>query len=238
MFPLKVKHVFIDIDGTITEVMDNPYSKIPGIGHDCFRCILRDMLTKKFGVSPSLALTKIQEKDLMFGGCIFRIAPALGIPEEELWKRVIVWQKRYLSVYADAVDMVKDLFSKGFFLYVISNNSCKGILAKLAMAGLAKRNHSPYFREIYGMDLFGFGWSKNNPEVYHRILSGGKMSLKEIAIVGDELIGDLKSPRKAGIKHCFIIDRKQREKIVTKDAGIFVKTLKAVPEMLEVKREI
>ncbi len=160
MLPLKINHILVDIDDTITHLKDNPYQNVAGIGSDYFRGVLKDMLVKKFGFNPSFALATIQEKDPIFNGCIFHTAPTLGISEEELWEEVITWQKNHLFVYADAVDMVKILFSKGFCLYVVTNNSCKGALAKLSLADLADRNNSSYFKKIYGMDLFGLGWSK------------------------------------------------------------------------------
>lgn len=44
MLSLKINHILVDIDGTITSLKDNPYLKIPGIGLDYFRGILRDIL--------------------------------------------------------------------------------------------------------------------------------------------------------------------------------------------------
>ncbi|MCK4244859.1 MAG: hypothetical protein KAX20_04460, partial [Candidatus Omnitrophica bacterium] len=55
---------------------------------------------------------------------------------------------------------------------------------------------------------------------------------ENVLMVGDEPAIDLESPRKAGINHCVIVDRKQEDRIVAKDGGIFIKTLKVIPEIL------
>jgi FMN phosphatase YigB (HAD superfamily) len=132
-----MKHILVDIDGTVTSLDSNPYQDIEGISCDYFRGILRDMLARKLNGDHSLALNMIQEKARAFNGCNFRVAPSLDIPEQALWEEVLAWQHEHLSVFDDAVDMIKELFAEGFDLYAVSNNSCKGIQAKLSHAGLA-----------------------------------------------------------------------------------------------------
>ena len=227
-----MKYILVDIDGTVTSLESNPYQPIDGISYDYFRGILRDMLAKKLNCNHSLALNMIQEKAAVFNGCNFRVAPLLGIPEQALWEEVLAWQCKHLSVFDDAVDMVKNLFAEGFNLYAVSNNSCKGIQAKLSHAGLADITGSPYFKKLYGMDLFGLGWSKSMPEVYSIILQKERFSPEEVVLVGDEPAIDLESPLKGGMKHAVIVDRMQKEEVAFKNNGLFVRSLRIIPEIL------
>ncbi|MDD3927465.1 MAG: HAD family hydrolase [bacterium] len=227
-----MKHILVDIDGTITSLENNPYQDINGISCDYFRGILRDMLAKELNYDHSLALNMIQENASVFNGCNFRVAPSLGISERDLWEEVLAWQRTHLSVFDDAVDMVKALFAGGYNLYAVSNNSCKGIQAKLSRAGLADIAGSPYFEKFYGMDLFGLEWSKSMPEVYSIILQKERFSPEEVVMIGDEPAIDLESPLKGGMNYAIIVDRAQEEEVAFENGGVFVKSLKIVPSIL------
>ena len=53
-------------------------------------------------------------------------------------------QKKHLFFYKDAIYMVKELYQRGFNLFMASNNGSQGLLLKLSRGGLATKQGSKY----------------------------------------------------------------------------------------------
>ncbi|MDD2708796.1 MAG: HAD family hydrolase [Verrucomicrobiae bacterium] len=230
------KHLLIDIDGTITQT-DSTLEQEPGIGSDYFRGILRNLLAKKGKAASREALDQIREKEKPFNGCMFKTAPEMGIDADAYWQAVTQWQEKHLTPYPDAVEMVRTLHAKGFQLYVVSNNSCQGILAKLHRAGLAQKENTPYFKRIFGMDVFGRGFDKGNPVVPASILKMENLPPEDTATVGDDLEQDGRIPAGAGIKKAFIIRRNQTTPFIPGENGItFINDLRLICNLCRSKK--
>lgn len=229
---LNGKYVLLDVDGTI--ITDPPYNKDCSIGTDYFREILRDALIEKLQINALEAIDIIRKHEFHFNGCMFATAASLGVDAEAYWRGVTAWQEKHISPYDDSVVLVKHLYSRGIRIYIVSNNSCRGILAKLARAGLGNRHGSEYFSRIYGMDTFGMGYNKSMAEVYRRILETENLDPAEVLTIGDNPEEDWKVPATTGIKNSIIIQRRRPEKITPYGQHVyFVNDLKYISEILE-----
>ena len=233
---IRVSNVFVDLQQTLTDdASQNNYLSDPDLKGGYFEGILRDILIKKLRFSPLYALEKIRETTKPCGWTdpFYAVSHSdFGISEEELWEEVLKWQGEHIIVFEDAVEMVKELYKRGFNLYMVSNCARIVVLSELTTAKLAERSWSSYFKQIYGcFDILGL--QKDNPLVYKKILSKENLNPEKTIMIGNELGIDLYSPKKAGIKYSVIVDRKQEEKIIFKDGGIFVNDLKIVPQILE-----
>lgn len=232
---IDVSNVFVDLQQTVTDdASQNNYVSDPDMKGNYFGGILRDLLVKKFKFSPSNALKKIRDATKPCGWIDPFYAAShysLGISEEEMWKEVLKWQDEHLIIFDDAVYMIKELCKRMFSIYMVSNCPRSAILSQLTTAKLAKRNSSLYFKGIYGsVDL---GLSKDNPLCYKKILEAGNFNPEKVVMIGDEPGIDLESPRKAGIRYSIIVDRRQEDKMFSKDGGIFVNSLRTVPQILK-----
>jgi FMN phosphatase YigB (HAD superfamily) len=227
-FPARVKTLFFDIDGTITEDLSNTGE----VGY--FEYVFRDLLVKKHHLSSQKALSMVLNAEDKVAGKDPFLALAqdnLGISESELWEAIIRFQHRNLRVYADAVSLIKKLYTTKYGLYVTTNNTTNRALAKLACAGIADRSGSKYFKKIYGYDFTGF--KKSSTDFYRKIFNDKSLHIEDTVIVGDDPVCDMEIPREIGVKGFIIINRKQREEVVIeKNGAYFVNNLKRAWDIL------
>lgn len=228
---LFAKHAFIDIDGTIVEA-DETFRDDPEIGTDFFRGVLRDMLGERRNLSPADAIEEIRGTEVQFNGCMFKTAWKLDLSPEDYWNRIVEWERRHLSPFSDAIDMVKKLKYASMELHVVSNNSCHGILAKLHRAGLADMNGSGYFKTIFGMDVFGIGYAKGDPHVFSKALEIAGIAPGDVVTIGDDPSQDWRVPASAGISKSIIVKRAQREPMLKLGDGVYsVNNLRVAAEI-------
>ncbi|MFH2069071.1 MAG: HAD-IA family hydrolase [Candidatus Omnitrophota bacterium] len=226
---LFVKHVLVDIDGTIV-YEDCNYPDNFGVSVNYFLGILRDLMVKKHHLKPEAALTKILDCESKFPE-EYPYPRYLGIPERKVWTEIAKWQNKHLFVYPDAARMIKRLYETGFTLYLASSNGKKAALSKLCRAGLSNLKRTKYFKDMFGGDVIRCG--KTGPEYFASILAKTGFLPEDMVMIGDDAEMDLKNAKKAGIEKVIIVWRAQPEEVVLKEnGGIYVRTLDVVPKLL------
>lgn len=203
MEKIKVKTVFIDLEGTIVDNNSrNTYRSDPDLNGDFFGGQLRDLLVEKFGFTLAEAMKKVKNATKPCGwyDAFYAVThSALGISRKELWEKIVAWEKKHVIIYKDAVYMVKKLYQEEFELYMVSNCAKGAVLGQLGGCGLADNpKNSPYFREVYG--CYDLGLSKDSSLVYEKIVEKEKVDPKNTVMIGNEVEIDLVSAQKAGIK--------------------------------------
>ena len=129
--------------------------------------------------------------------------------------------------------MVKELYQRGFNLFMASNNGSQGLLLKLSRGGLATKQGSKYFKGFYGDDLLGC--QKSTPIFFRKLLKIEKFDPSNVVMIGDSLQEDYLNAWRGGFRKVIIVNRRQKERIIEKKA-IFVNTLKIIPDILELRR--
>ncbi|MFV0416714.1 MAG: HAD family hydrolase [Chthoniobacterales bacterium] len=154
----------------------------------------------------------------------------LALPENEAWTWLEQWHREEIIVYPDAVEMVKILHAAEMPLYIVSNNPLSGCHLKLQRAGLAKRDGSAWFREVFGSNVC-MG-QKSQPEFWNRCLDRIGIPPGEIAIVGDNPKEDGAVPRSCGVGTVVLVDRKRVSRMEKTPEAILTNTLDCAPGLL------
>jgi len=197
-----VQNVFFDIDNTIT-FCNLGYSDV---GY--FEYVLAGLLSRTKNISFGEALQAALAAERNYSGLDpFCAARELGVPLESFRNEIDEIQKRFLIIFEDAVELVKILKRNGSGLFIASNNHRLRAHAALKAAGLSGWEDSEYFSSLFTPDVTGF--SKSRVEFYARLIAMGDFNPEEMLVIGDNIYDDCVIPRKAGIKHSVIIDRKR-----------------------------
>ncbi|MFH0963888.1 MAG: HAD family hydrolase [Planctomycetota bacterium] len=234
---LSARHVLIDMDYTITYPTSPPEKELlDGLESDSyFLAILRDLLARSRRLSRPAALKMIRSHCDPDSQCLFTILDAIGIAAEEYWQAVLDYHRTHLAAYPDALDMIRELHSRGFRIYTATTNSRMAALSKLACAGLATLHGSPYFSGFFGGDICEGG--KSGPRFFRTILKIGRLAPADCLMVGDDPQMDLASAKAAGIRQVVLPQRNRIEElVVADDGGIYVNSLSVVPKLLRLKR--
>ena len=201
-----VKNVFFDIDNTIA-CCALGYNDV-GYFEYALAGIIASMRNISFGEALEAALAAEQNYP---GLDPFRAAQELGAPPELYRNEIDEMQKRFLRIFEDAVELIKVLKENGYDLFIASNSHQSRAYAALKAAGLSGWEKSEYFSSVFVPDITGF--TKSSVEFYIKVIEMGNFNPQEMLVIGDNLDEDSVIPRKAGIKHTVIIDRKRCLKV-------------------------
>lgn len=223
--------VFVDIDGTLTD--NDPANLYPAEKHvwrNPIFGVIRDAMVDG-GWDAAEACRRIEEyADTVVWWDYPDFLAEFSLDPKRVWERIHDWHDRYQTVYADGVEMVKELHARGVPLFVVSNNPIVGCLLKLRRAGLAEITGSPYFRRILGANILR--GQKSQPALWRRAFAQVGIPPGEIAVVGDNPREDGDIPLDLGLGRAVIVARTMAEDIREAGSRTFVRSLAFVPDIL------
>jgi len=171
-----MKAVIFDFDGTIAD-------SLPGIVN------LYESVRKKGHKHTATDIEKMRNLSM------YQIALAMKVPKWKILflalrgRRLFRKHMRTIRVYPGMADLIAELKSKDFTLFVVSANSKQNVTNYLT-----KHNLINFFDGVYGGANF-LGKSKT----MRKALSENNMTKEDVWCVGDERV-DIYSARKAGLK--------------------------------------
>ncbi|WFB36098.1 HAD family hydrolase [Kiritimatiellota bacterium B12222] len=203
----QIKHVLIDIDGTLTDDAQDPQIDDQYFGGNVLLEMIRDL-----AVASGLSQQHVEsELTRMIDELLFWDYPMLiegvGLPLTESMEALKNWHPTNLEIYEDAVGLVHGLLEKGYILHVISNNPHSGCLLKLDAAGLLLHENRPVFFHIFN-STHQKG-QKHQSEFWERAFCDGDLNPGECAVVGNHPYEDAKLPESLGIGAGFLVVRDQ-----------------------------
>jgi FMN phosphatase YigB (HAD superfamily) len=201
--------ILFDIDGTITGDLDPTAPQI-GPGHildNAIFDVIAGVMRNVNGLAEDEAARRIRE---VADKTVFWDYPdfisELGLPSRETWGRLRLWHRENLTVYQDAVQLVRRLHSvSGLALAVISNNPVTGCLLKLERAALGTLRGAPCFTHILGSNLLR--GQKHDPAYWRRGLDALGHDPRQVWVVGDSPSEDGNIPVRLGVGHVWLVDR-------------------------------
>jgi len=218
-----VKTIFVDIDATLTDLK-------PGTVNDSDP--LAELVAKKNGITMDEARRRKKKAEdsvpEMVGGIWpFGILDELKVSEEELWEAYQADAKEKLFMHSDAKRFLLGLNKRypNVKVYTATTNPRLIIYAKLAVAGLANKEGSPYLDDAFGGEEIYSG-GKVCPEFYTALLEKTDSDPETTLMVGDHPEMDLALAKAAGIKQVALPRRDQEEDWVCEsDGGVYFKYL-------------
>jgi len=231
---LKIKNVLIDLQGTISDDKSlNHYCKDQNLRGNFMAGVLRDILVKKYNLSPKEALSEMEKIGFPEGRPSKWLDPfyillhgKFDISEDEYWEELLKWCKKHVLIYEDARWLIENLSQKGYSLYLVSN-----CLKNMVIAELKSHNLIGYFKGIYG--LFDLGVQKDNPVAYQLVFEREKINPSESVMIGDDFQIDCVSASKAGISLCIIVNRSSEKKVMKIGNHYSVADLKYALELID-----
>ena len=230
---LTARHVLIDMDFTITWPTAPPDAEwLQGIaGDNYYLALLRDVVARKRGIDRQTARAVIESVVDPYRQCLFTILGEIDVDPADYWREIAAYHAGHLAAYPDAVEMIKVLHAHGYAFYTATTNSRMAALSKLAYAGLADMNGSPYFEGFFGGDICEGG--KGTPVFFETLLQLGGFAPGDCLMIGDDPEQDCAAAKAAGIEQVVLPRRDQAEDIIVEaDGGIYVKSLMVVPQLL------
>ena len=219
-----VKVIFVDIDDTITAFESNYNAQDY---KDEIFSLFAFSLAEKSGTEASEAKREIYKyaDDIIWWDYQDFIAD-FDLPAMPVWDAIRQIHQKRLSVYNDAVEMVKKMHHLGKNMCIISNNPITGCLLKLEIAGLADLRGSKFFPRIFGTNVTR--GLKSQPQVWKRAISSLGVLPSEILTIGDSEKEDFKIPQSVGIEHTVIINRRSKIKKEKNGKYLRVNSLKNI----------
>ena len=227
----KVLSFCIDIDGTLTRGAGTGHPFTNGsIGY--IWGIMADEFSRKESIPfDQAAETVTKATDAIRWWDYPHVAGSLGLDHTRIWNRILAVQNEVLAPFEDGVWMVKELKTRGFKLYVASNNPSFGCLLKLTRAGLAEPNGSRWFDRMLGANLCrGQKWQ---PGHWHKLLAQANLAPDLTVAVGDNALEDADIPLSAGLGCAVVVNREQRRSVKAKGKKYIVNSLRNVPDLFE-----
>lgn len=231
MPPLTIKRILIDVDGTITDSPDDSAMEKSPLHH------LVELVMERHGIGANEAELKIRNCGCVETRCLSEFLPALGVDPLRYFKSIKEDLARHMLVTEDAVRFLKAMREQGIPVCTATTNSRFMTLAKLAVAGLADINGSPCIETFHAGCEFGDPEGKFSRHFFPNILKYHGYDPETTMMIGDEPEHDLYPALNAGIRHCVILDRKQKEAMLQKEGGIFARDLDVVNEIISTKTE-
>jgi len=225
MLKYKIKNIFIDIDNTITDSIEEKFEPFK------YYCV--ELMMEKKSLSRELADKFVDDAFNVGNVLIEPMLEYLRLPILEYCERLVEHFKKSISVFPDADFLLKELRKQNFDVYPATTNSSFAILTKIAVGGLAKDLKTPYFKTLMGgSEVHPEG--KSGPFFYTALMEKLKVSPETVLMIGDNREADAYFAIAAGIKYVVIIDRAQKEAVLHgKQGEIIVNSLKEVVNILK-----
>lgn len=224
---MKVKHIFVDIDGTLVVYhSDREFSRSP-------EGFLTELVMEKHGISEKEAREKIRRCGDPELHCLSEFLEELEVDRARFFDGVKKSVEENLDVPEDTVRLLDFIREKGFELYTATTNSPFATWAKLAKGGLASVNGSEYFTDYFPGCAFQDPRGKNDPDYYAKILGTGRFDPEYCMMIGDIPEKDALPAMKAGMKYGVIIDRSRKEPLTEKEGVLYINSFHALIPMLE-----
>lgn len=224
---MKVKYIFIDIDGTLAVYPGKREFSIPPM------TLLEDLIMEKYGLSRKEAYVKIKSCGDTQIHCLSEFLEELQIPREVYFKALQDSLKGNLCIPEDSIRLLKFLKEKGFEVYTATTNSPFATWAKLAEGGLASSAGSEYFTGYFPGCAFLDPRGKNDPGYYSKILKAGNFDPVCTMMIGDVPEKDAVPAVKAGMRYGVNIDRSSAVPAVEKAGILHVKSFDVLLPLLE-----
>ena len=225
MVKLTVKRVLMDVDGTMTAASD-----VHSMGKSPLRHLI-DLVTARHHLSAAEAEQRILhcgDPDIQ---CLSEFLPALEIEPELYFDALKEDLSRHIYIPKDTVYFLKTMRDRGIPVCAATTNSRFMTLAKLAVGGLADINGSPYLAAYHPGCEFRDPAGKFSVHYFPNILKHHGYDPETTLMLGDEPEHDLYPALKAGIRYGVIVARGQKEDLLRKDGGIFIRSLRILAEM-------
>lgn len=228
MIKLNFKTVFVDIDTTLT---DPKPDFVRGNSIDPFILLVE----KANNVSTAEASDMIFSEVDAVGDLTKKIYPygilnKLNVSEDDLWRVFEKKAKKDLFMHDDAKCFLIGLRKTrpDVKVYTATTNPQLIIYSKLAIAGLADQNGSPYLDGAFGGEEVYPG-GKLYPEFYTALLKRTGADPKTTLMVGDSPEYDLALAKAAGIDQVVLVRRDQNEDwVMEENGGIYLKRLDTI----------
>lgn len=204
-----VRAVFIDLDNTL--IRPKPGSQGAALGPYSLFDVLQRAGVELRGLHPAEVAKRIQRvREIQVYWHWSDFIVALGLDPGAFWEYAYRLESAYLEPTGPELQTaLEQLRSAGLRLYVTSNNPSSGILHKLRLVGLGDVHGAPMFCQFLGSaELHAMKWES---EYWLKALAHTGWSAHEVAVIGDSIRDDAEIPRLAGIRHCFILLRGNRQ---------------------------
>ncbi len=224
---MKVKYVFMDIDGTMIRFpTGKEYVTSP-------KTLLEDLVMEKDGLSREDAWRKILSCGDIDVHCLSEFLPELGIRYDIYFQKLYDSVKPNVEVCEDTKRFLPYLKEHGYQVYTATTNSKFITDIKLSLGGLADLSGCPYLAGYYPGCAFLDPQGKFAPDYYDRILADGGFDPEYCMMIGDEPLRDAVPAMKAGMRYGVNIDRHQKEKFHERDGLLHINSLEVLIPLLE-----
>jgi len=223
---LDIENILMDVDGTMTsEKRDNVFSMSP-LEH------LLKLLCEIHYLSREKALQRVYDAGNPETSCLFGFLDALDIPKQAFWNVLVDDIRESVEIPDDTVRFMEFVKEKGIKLFSATTNSKMMTLVKLSIAGLASIDGSPYFSGFFGGDFFDDPNGKFSDKFFPSIMKYGNFDPERTMMIGDSEIWDMIPALGAGIKNVMIINRCQKEAVISRDDVFYINNLETLMRIL------
>lgn len=218
MKPIEVKTILMDVDGTMTRVI-NPKQE----PQHHFWNILVNMLMEKYHLTCEAAEAKIRSCGDPDQQCLSTLLKPLNIGKQTYFDAIAEGFSHTIEVPEDTILFFQAMQKKGIPVCTATTNPPFFTCAKLAVGGIATLEGCKYLTRHHPGNEFNDPQGKFSPHFFPNILKHHGYDPAHTMMIGDEPKRDLYPALEAGIRYCVIIDRKQQEDIIEKEGGIFIR---------------
>lgn len=231
MQKLNFSTVFVDIDATLT---DTKTEMVENDQTNPFTLLVAKVNEISFEDASERITRAVDAVGNLVGRYFpFGILNKLGVTEDQLWQVLVENARSKLFMYPDARVFLTNL-KKRFpevDVFTATTNPQLIIYAKLAIAGLADRNGSPYLTGAFGGEEVYPG-GKLYPEFYTALLKRTGANPETTLMIGDSPEFDLALAKAAGIHQVVLPRRDQKEDWIEEaDGGLYAKRLDLILEI-------
>ena len=224
---MKVKHIFIDIDGTLTVYPSKrEFSTSP-------MTLLEELVMARRGLSRPEANARIRSCGDTSVQCLSEFLEELEIPRREYFEALCTSLKDNIHIPEDSVRLLKFLKENGFEVYTATTNSPFATWAKLSGSGLATLEGSEYFTGYFPGCAFLDPRGKNDPDYYTKILKAGNFDPAFCLMIGDIPEKDALPALKAGMRYGVNICRTSVAPMVEKGGILHINSFDVLLPLLE-----
>ena len=228
MKQLKINRILMDVDGTMTWYLKNPQKS-----KSMMQC-LNEMVQKKYYIDEKCAADKIAACGNPAVQCLSEFLDELQIDKSEYFEIVRKEYAKSIYIPEDTIVFLEMMKKAGIPVCTATTNSVFATLVKMAVGDLADVNGSPYISAFHPGNEFKNPEGKFSAHYFSDIIKHHKYDTANLLMLGDEIEHDLYPALQAGIRYGVVIDRKQKERLIEKDGGIFISDLRILLDLLEI----